>query len=70
MIIIFQTLLVSTATAERSFSSMKVVNSCLRSNQSQNRFESLCFLYIEKDYMMDKIKTKEIKNKILEKLLE
>lgn len=47
------TLPVSSATSERSFSTMRRINTYLRSTMSQNRFSNLGILDIEKDIVVD-----------------
>ena len=46
--ILFLTLPVSTATAERSFSKLKIIKNYLRSNMSQNRLSLLATISIER----------------------
>lgn len=47
------TLPVSSSTCERSFSAMRRINTYLRSTMSQNRFNELGILNIEKDIVVD-----------------
>ena len=47
------TLPVSSATCERSFSSMRRINTYIRANMSQDRFTNLAILNIEKDIVVD-----------------
>ena len=48
---ILLTILVSIASAERSFSKLKLIKSYLRSTMSQQRLNELTLLSIEKDFL-------------------
>jgi hypothetical protein len=50
---IFSTLLVSTATAERSFSVLKLIKNYLRSTISETRLNGLAFMYIYRNLSID-----------------
>jgi hypothetical protein len=50
---IFATLPVTTATGERSFSSLKYIKSYLRSTMSEDRLNGLAHLYINRDIPID-----------------
>ena len=50
---IFATVPVSTATAERSFSALKLLKTYLRSTMVQDRISSLALIYIHKDLKID-----------------
>jgi hypothetical protein len=47
------TLPVSSATCERSFSTMRRINTYFRANMTQGRFTNLAILNIEKDTIVD-----------------
>lgn len=47
------TLPVSSATCERSFSTMRRINTYVRANMTQGRFTNLAILNIEKDIKVD-----------------
>lgn len=47
------TLPVSSATCERSFSTMRRINTYVRANMTQGRFTNLAILNIEKDIIVD-----------------
>ena len=50
---IFATIPVTTATNERSFSSLKLVKTYLRSTMAEDRLTGLAHLYINKDIKLD-----------------
>lgn len=57
---------ISSATCERSFSTMRRINNYLRSNMEQDRFTNLSILNIERE-LSNKIENEQILNKFSEK---
>ena len=57
---------ISSATRERSFSSMRRINNWLRSSIAQDRFTFLSILNIERD-ITNKVNVDDILNKFVEK---
>jgi len=57
---------ISSASCERSFSSMRRINTYLRSNMGQNRFTNLSILNIERE-LSNTIKNVDILNQFAEK---
>jgi len=57
---------ISSASCERSFSSMRRINTYLRSNMAQNRFTNLSILNIERE-LSNTIKNDDILNQFAEK---
>ena len=57
---------ISSATCERSFSSMRRINTYLRSNMEQDRFTDLSIINIEKE-LSNQIDNEQILNKFSEK---
>ena len=61
---------VSSASAERSFSCLGRVKSCLRSTMSDGRLGSLCRISIHKDILKEKEDQKQLHKLVLEKFIE
>ena len=51
--VLFMTLLVTVATAERSFSKLKIIKTYLRSTMSQERLDGLAIISIEHECAKD-----------------
>ena len=62
LLILFLTIPVTVATAERSFSKLKIIKSYLRSSMSQERLDGLAMLAIEKSAITPDIEERIIKD--------
>jgi len=62
LLILFLTIPVTVATAERSFSKLKIIKSYLRSSVSQERLDGLAMLAIEKSAITPDIEERIIKD--------
>lgn len=59
----------NTASAERSFSALKRINSCLRSSQGQKRLSFLSILSIEKKLLIELQKKPDFHDNVIQKFL-
>jgi len=62
LLILFLTIPVTVANAERSFSKLKLIKSYLRSSMSQDRLDGLAMLAIERDSITADIREKTVKD--------